>query len=893
MLLLGIDDGTDVKVLAVSDRLHRQHPKGSSTNNQGLSVFLFSALFLDRSSSPGKADEGHEKQLKRGTNDIVSQRHAPDREICSCNQHDAPDHLDHRRNQPRKEHIVGRIPSRKLPHPTIEAEKVKNNDAENGIDRSEVKENIRIKREFISNPEKRAHPIHGRPEHECQKIGQIHRKDVQHEHSQIFFQSVHNICPLRMFHLVGQGGVCTVLHNGGGIVRMIGIHHGGNIVANIRAIMISRVHEVLHLREKQVLVKGNGLADMNQFILGLGQAFFGHELFFIKLLAGAETGVFDLDIHVGLEAGEADQVAGQGVDLHGRAHIKDEDLAAVGVGPGKHHEADGLGNRHKIANNIRVGHGNRAALGDLLLKEGDHGTVGTQDIPEADGDELGSHIPESSAEGLAPVGLIAQVGEELGQLVGTAGLDLRIKGLNNHLAEALRSAHDIRRVHGLVRGDQDKALTAMHHGGVGGLIGPEGVVLDRLAGAVLHEGNMLMGRSVIDNLRMKLRKHLEHSSAVADRADQGHEVQVRIGILQLILDIIGVVLIDVKNNQLLWMVCRDLSAELRTDGPAAAGDENDLPAHEVIDFLHLGTDLVTAEEVLDRDVLHIRDGDIALGKLGDAGHDLQLAVGLLADIQDITALFEGGTRNGKVDLLDLILLDILENRLAAADHGDPVDKTAPLIRIVVHDTDDLLPHVGHALDISKNNLAGAARADEHHAAIGTAQVLLMQEENHPIRKADPGHEKELNQGASEIIGQGHTVEEEGNPPSMQSRRHQGGKEDADQLREAGETPDAVIQAEDNKNHEADHRICGNEHAPGVPIDHRDIRKLAIVADPEGQEVREAHRGGIVQGQEHGDDLPMLNQGSFFAGFTIHGSSPLTYQKYFTTLHCEKSIIRTI
>ena len=461
------------------------------------------------------------------------------------------------------------------------------------------------------------------------------------------------------------------------------------------------------------------------------------------------------------------------------------------------------------------------------------------------------------------------MGEELGQFVRAPGLDLGIEGLDNHLAEALRGAHDVRGVHGLVGGDEDKALTAVHHGGIGGLIGAEGVVLDGLTGAVLHEGDMLMGRSVIDDLRPVFGEHLEHPSAVADGADEGHEVEVRMGIAELVLDIIGVVFIDVKDDELLWVMRRDLAAELRADTSAAAGDEDGLPAYEVIDLLHLGTDLIPAEKVLDRDILHVGDGDLALGKLGDAGHDLELGIRLLADVQDVTALFQGGAGDGEVDLLDLVLRDVFQDALAAAYHGDAVDEAAPLVRVVVDDAGDLFLHVLHALDIAEDNLTGAPGADEHDALVGAAEVLLMQKEDQAIGKADPGHKKKLDQGAGKVVGHGHAVEEEGNPPGMQAGRHEGGQEDTDQLCKARKTPDAVIQFKNNKDDKPDHGIGGRKHAPGVAVGHGDIREEAVIADPEGQKVREAHGDEIVQGQEHGDNLPMLDQRAFVSGLVRH------------------------
>ena len=145
----------------------------------------------------------------------------------------------------------------------------------------------------------------------------------------------------------------------------------------------------------------------------------------------------------------------------------------------------------------------------------------------------------------------------------------------------------------------------------------------------------------------------------------------------------------------------------------------------------------------------------------------------------------------------------------------------------------------------------------------------MQEEDEAVGESDPGHEDKLDQGAGEVVGHGHAIDQDRDAPGVQSRRDGGGQENPDQLREAGKAPDAVIQSEENKDDQTDHGIRGNEHTPGVPVHHRDIGKLTVIADPEGQEIRQAHGGIVEEAEEHGDDLPMFNQGAFLGTRIIH------------------------
>ena len=158
----------------------------------------------------------------------------------------------------------------------------------------------------------------------------------------------------------------------------------------------------------------------------------------------------------------------------------------------------------------------------------------------------------------------------------------------------------------------------------------------------------------------------------------------------------------------------DLAAELGADGTAAAGDQDGLAGDEGKDLFHIRTDRFAAEEVLHGDVLHGGHADLVLNHLIDAGELFELAAGLVADAEDLLSLFGCGARDGKIDLVDLILLDSRKDVLAAADNGDAVNIAVPLVGVVVDDTDDPVVRPGRLLDIAEDHLAGGAGADEHH-----------------------------------------------------------------------------------------------------------------------------------------------------------------------------------
>ena len=642
---------------------------------------------------------------------------------------------------------------------------------------------------------------------------------------------------------------------------MIGAHHGSHAVADgLFPVGIGGFHHALQFPKELVVVEGDGLTNMDQLVVRFGEALLGHELLFIELLARAEAGILDLNIPIRLEAGEADHVAGQGIDLHRAAHIKDEDLAPVGIGAGQHHEAHGLGDGHEIADDIRMGDRDGTALFDLPPENRNDGTVGAQDVAKADGDELGLHAAKDLAASVAVGVLFPDVGEELRKIRGATGLDFCVEGLDDHLADSLGSPHDVRGVHGLIRGDEDKTLTAMHHGGVGGLIGADGVVLDGFAGAVLHEGDMLVGCGVIDDLRMVLLEHLEHTPAVADGADQHHEVQIRILFAQLQLDGVGIVLIDIKNDELLRIVPRDLAAELRTDGPASACHKDNLAVNELIDLMKVGGDGFASQKVLDGDIPKLRNSDLVVDQLIHSGKHLDLAAGLVADPENLFPILARHAGHGKEDLRHLIFFDIFKDRLASTHDGDPFNGAVPLVGIVVNDTDGDVVQLVRGLEVAKEHSSGFAGSDDHDAAAGfpPAHHMGTEEEQEAEEEAQTHHEKHLEHGAPDIVGQGHAGIEHGDEDAMQHRGSQGAEGGPDQLIKAGIAPHDAVHVEEVENHDRDEGVPGNKGEIGVQIDRLYRRIVAVEAKPEGQEVGEMDHGEVIDHGEEGDDLPMLD-----------------------------------
>ena len=149
------------------------------------------------------------------------------------------------------------------------------------------------------------------------------------------------------------------------------------------------------------------------------------EKLLVELFAWAQPAISDLDIALRIgfvphfETRKADHGAGQIVDLHRRSHLQDENLAAFRHGSGLDDELRGFRDRHEIADDFRMGHGDGAARLDLVSEQPDDRAGRIQDVAEA------HHREDRFARFLR-------------------------HGLKDELGEALARAHDIGRPYGLV-----------------------------------------------------------------------------------------------------------------------------------------------------------------------------------------------------------------------------------------------------------------------------------------------------------------------------------------------------------------------------------------------------------------------------------------------------------
>ena len=137
--------------------------------------------------------------------------------------------------------------------------------------------------------------------------------------------------------------------------------------------------------------------------------------------------------------------------------------------------------------------------------------------------------------------------------------------LDDHLAHALGCAHHVCRVYGLVGGDEKEALRAELRRRFRDVQRAEHIILYRLGGESSISGTCLCAAAWIYKLRPVGVHDVENALAVAHGADEHDEIERRIAALQFLLDVVGVILVYIEDDQTADAVLFDLAAQLGAD----------------------------------------------------------------------------------------------------------------------------------------------------------------------------------------------------------------------------------------------------------------------------------------------------------------------------------------
>ena len=446
-------------------------------------------------------------------------------------------------------------------------------------------------------------------------------------------------------------------------------------------------------------------------------AFLGTQQLLVEFLAGTQARVLDLDIAALAQARQLDHPAGQVGDPHRLAHVEDEDLAATAHRPRLQHQPAGLGDGHEIADDIGMGHRHRAALGDLFPEAGDHRAVRAQHVAEAGRDEAGAARHLSPGDGQA-------------------------QALHVDLRQALAAAHHVRRVDGLVGRDHHEALDAVADGVVGHHAGAVDVRPHRLAGVLLHQRHVLVGRRVEDDLGAPLAEDVVDPVGAPHVADDRDEVEVGEALLELQPEVVGGRLGVVQADQPADGETGQLAANLAADAPGGAGHQDGLVAEQGADLVEVDPDLVAAQQVLDA---HLADGAADLpvaDRLEPGRHEGGQVVGL-AIAHQAFPLVLGGLDAGEDDAVDPQAGVEVHQVLVVVDPVDGLVGQAVMVfrGVEGHEADHLIGLQEDARRGRGQRDALVARAIDQHPFLPAAQ--LPQQQVIDVQKQDPeGHQQD-------------------------------------------------------------------------------------------------------------------------------------------------------
>ena len=549
-----------------------------------------------------------------------------------------------------------------------------------------------------------------------------------------------------------------------------------------------------------------------------------HEQLLIELFTGPQADFLDFNIPIGLQAGQADKVLRQGENPHRLPHVQHHNLTGLGNGTGFHHQRCRLGDGHKVADNPPVGDGDGAALLNLLLEQGHHGAIGAQHVAEPHGAELGLGI---------------------------------LPALENHLTEPLGSAHEVGGIHRLVGGNHHELLCAVllcspHH-----MVGAENVVLHRFGGAFLHEGHVLMGRRMEHHLGTVIVKELVNPLLFPDGGNLHPEVQgVAVFPQQLLLDVIGIVLVNVQDNQLPGVMPGNLPAQLAADGAAAAGDQHHLAGEKFGNRLRIQLHRSSAQQVLNGHVLHLGQAHLTVYQLVQSRQHPHPAGGFLAQLQNLRLGLGRGGGNGKDNLGNPIPLHRLENVIPAAYNGHTVEKFSLFGRVVVNDTAQSAVHILAGGNLLGQHLSRHTGTDEHNPVpllLGHFQKGSPDHRNHPQRTPAAHQGAELKNKHQKPYAQGHPQLQQHANHHSGTKGQNGRQGHAQHVRRIHRAPDIMIHPPEPEHHNGSQAHNPHHRQKGLHVLPGNLAHGKIKPHQKGNPCGEKNQAGIHNRNER--DFP--------------------------------------
>ena len=186
----------------------------------------------------------------------------------------------------------------------------------------------------------------------------------------------------------------------------------------------------------------------------------------------------------------------------------------------------------------------------------------------------------------------------------------------------------------------------------------------------------------------------------------------------------------------------------------------------------------------------------------------------------------------------MVLLDILHDRFPAADNGNALNGTVPLVGVIVDDADGTVTELVAGLHIADDHAARFPGTDDHDT--GTCLAIAPepgpQEEQKAEEETKAHHEEHLQHGTPDIIGHGHAAIEDRDEDNVQNGCREGSENSLDEFLDAGIAPHDAVHVEEMEDHHRKNSIPGDEGGIGIQISRCNRRVIAVKAKPEGQKV---------------------------------------------------------
>jgi hypothetical protein len=238
----------------------------------------------------------------------------------------------------------------------------------------------------------------------------------------------------------------------------------------------------------------------------------------------------------------------------------------------------------------------------------------------------------------------------------------------------------------------------------------------------------------------------------------------------------------------------DLPAQLRADGPAAAGDQHAPRGQPGTNRRPVERHRFAPEQILDRDFLQFIEVRTALDHVFESRHRAERQAGLFADADDALHLLVLRGRDGDQHHFGGDFARQLRQLLDRPEHRHAVHVGAAQAGLVVEEPDHAIR--AFAAQVARQRLAGPPCPEHQHAlgrrAAAVVAAVLPVAIGH-ARRAEQQHQRDRIHQQHRTRGAFEPVEEE-QAEGDGERAEDRGTGDVPQVRQAGEAPEAAVQA---------------------------------------------------------------------------------------------------